>query len=656
MVKTTLWSRAKGLCLLAALTLAAATANAKVLLNENFEYEEGNLYGQGKEIDSTKLGWIRYGSHTQNPIQVVQGALSYAGYQENAIGKAVKITDGSTTDEDLQIAFSNDPITSGSIYAAMLVNITDAGQGEQPAYFVAFTGKTSKGWADGINATEYGRIFSIKSEYDGKFKFGISKNNANPSVITEDLNLGETYLLVLKYEFIDGGTNDITSLWVNPIDFKNEPATTLIGTITQGDASTTNGLQAFEIHQGQTFNRLTPTATIDAVRVATTWAELFNPTSTGGDPDPATPTIIAPTGITFNEVFSNEQYEQKITVKGTDLEGDVTFAVDCDQVTLSATSADKNRVMSDEGFELTLKLIATDATCTAPKLTITSHNATTVEVPLSWTLIPTIDVPDLASLRTKVATVNLDEFPLFRVLGPTAVSYQDGDQTIYLQDDKGGFRLQDDYSVWTGKNFAIGTKVAAGLIGYVTQEFGYYFSPIRITTDGETDVKAVTATLAEIDADKAAYADRLVRIEHVNFANSGQKFGTSQETFSQNGIEAKLRKLASVTDIAGQDIPARATVVGISTSASAVIIAPRGWSDITPESTTGNAAAANDAAICYANDGTLYIEHAAADITIYNLTGICVAKAIAAERIVIGLPQGVYAVKIGDKTQKVVVR
>lgn len=649
MVKTTLWSRAKGLCLLAALTLAAATANAKVLLNENFEYSTSELIGDGISNGT----WIQYGANPEDAIRLTEPGLSKSGYQDEAKGKRVELGNVKLA-KDAQAVFEGESIKEGSIYYAALINLTEAPT-DKANHFMALIQPPYSGILEaGKAGTEFAMLSALQTE-TGKYKLQVSRSNTTIAATEKTYTYGTTYLVVVKFTVVEGTSNDEVRLYVDPTS-EAEPATADALYNSSSGSDLSRGILGLELCQTQTATRNAATVSIDAVRVATTWAELFNPTSTGGDPDPATPTIIAPTGITFNEVFSNEQYEQKITVKGTDLEGDVTFAVDCDQVTLSATSADKDQVMSDEGFELTLKLLATDATCTAPKLTITSHNATTIEVPLSWTLITTIDVPDLASLRTKVATVNLDEFPLFRVLGPTAVSYQDGDQTIYLQDDKGGFRLQDDYSVWTGKNFAIGTKVAAGLIGYVTQEFGYYFSPIRITTDGETDVKAVTATLAEIDADKAAYADRLVRIEHVKFANSGQKFGTSQETFSQNGIEAKLRQLASVTDIAGQDIPARATVVGISTSASAVIIAPRGWSDITPESTTGNTAAANDAAICYANDGTLYIEHAAADITIYNLTGICVAKAIAAERIAIGLPQGVYAVKIGDKTQKVVVR
>lgn len=346
----------------------------------------------------------------------------------------------------------------------------------------------------------------------------------------------------------------------------------------------------------------------------------------------------------------------KITVKGTDLEDDVTFVSTCDQVTLSATSATKEQVMSADGFELTLTLKATGATCD-PKLQIASTNAPAVEVPIAWMVLPTIDVADLAELRAKAAIVNLEDGPVFRITNPVVVSYQDGDKYIYLQDDKGGIRMQYVSSILSTTTLPTGTKIAAGLLGTVSDKFGYEFIPYcDITIDGTAEVKAVTATLAEIDADKAAYADRLVRIEHVTFANSGQKFGTSQESFSQDAKDASLRLFSSVTDIAGQTIPARATVVGISTSTSKLLIAPRGWSDITVESSTVAIDKATIATNCYTQAGMLIVENATTDIAVYNLTGICVAKAAAMPYASFTLPQGIYAVKMNGQTCKVVVK
>ncbi|MCI7430535.1 MAG: hypothetical protein MSS84_06635 [Bacteroidales bacterium] len=453
---------------------------------------------------------------------------------------------------------------------------------------------------------------------------------------------------------------------MNPTSATEPPtADALYNQSSGSDLNTTRGFHGIELCQTQAATKNAATLTIDAIRVATTWAELF-PSATPEpkpepDPDPKKPVISAPESIKFGSsyyVLTGESYDVKIAVKGTNLEDDVTFVSTCDQVTLSAASATKDQVMSADGFELTLTLKATGATCD-PKLQIASKNATTVEVPITWTVLTTIDVANLAELRAKAATVDLEEWPAFRITNPVVVSYQDGDKYIYLQDDKGGIRMKDEYGALSTTTLPTGTKIAAGLLGIIQDKYGYEFIPDRITIDGTAEVKAVTATLAEIDADKAAYVDRLVRVEHVTFNNFGKEvFGANVEkdTIIQEGYKAALRLFSSVTDIAGQTIPARATVVGISTSTSKLLIAPRGWSDITVESSTVAIDKATIATNCYTQAGMLIVENATTDIAVYNLTGICVAKAAAMPYASFTLPQGVYAVKMNGQTCKVVVK
>ena len=649
--------------LLAFLFATTTAATAEVLLNENFEYEAGNLYNQG--------GWVKFGTQAEKPIQVINDNLIFSNYQSEAIGKMIKADcEGNHTgNQDLHKAFTAK--TSGTLYLSALVSIQKV-LGDQ--FFLCFDGATSSSAIeDGKSTSNYWRLFVSQGTTESKFKFGLGKNKTTPTVTTtEEYDLNKTYLIILKYEFIEGATNDNFSLFINQIDAA-EPTPTITTNAGTDATATINGnaknlgIGGVAIMQnGSETKPTTPSFTIDAIRVATTWAELF-PSATPEpkpepEPDPTKPVISAPESIEFGSsyyVLTGESYDVKITVKGTDLEDDVTFASTCDQVTLSAASATKEQVMSADGFELTLTLKATGATCD-PKLQIASTNATTVEVPITWTVLTTIDVADLAELRAKAATVNLEGEPVFRITNPVVVSYQDGSNYIYLQDDKGGIRMQYVSSILSTTTLPTGTKIAAGLLGTVSDNVGYEFIPSRdITIDGTATVNAVTATLAEIDADKAAYADRLVRVEHVTFNNFGKEvFGANVEkdTIIQEGYKAALRLFSSVTDIAGQTIPARATVVGISTSTSKLLIAPRGWSDITGESSTVAIDKATAATICYTHAGTLIVENAATDIAVYNLTGICVAKAAAAPRITVDLPQGVYAVKMGGQTYKVVVK
>lgn len=643
--------------LLLAFLFATTTATAEVLLNENFEYEVGYLYNQG--------GWVKYSSHAKDSIRVVNTPLTYDGYQTTPIGKAVRIGSSDTQGQDLMKHFCDTGfVKANSFYLAALVNIEQAGTN----YFLTLVDSASYAFADGKAPTEKLRLLATpNSENDNQFYFEIAKGNASSVKTTQAYELHTTYWVVIKYEFIIAATDSATTktddkilLYINPTSTTTpteSSANAILSGDTYGSDIAWRGTNGIQLKQGATSTKTCPTLTIDAIRVATTWDELFPSATT--DPDPKKPVISAPESIKFGSsyyVLTGESYDVTVNIKGTNLEGDVTFAVDCDQVTLSATSATKKQVMSAEGFDLKLTLKATGATCD-PKLQIASKNATTVEVPITWTVLTTIDVADLAELRAKAATVNLEEWPVFRITNPVVVSYQDGDKYIYLQDDKGGIRMTDAYSALSTTTLPTGTKIAAGLLGTVSNNYGYEFIPSRdITIDGTATVNAVTATLAEIDADKAAYVDRLVRVEHVTFNNAGGTFGTAQETFSQDDKEAALRLFSSVTDIAGQTIPARATVVGISTSTSKLLIAPRGWSDITVESSTVAIDKATIATNCYTQAGMLIVENATTDIAVYNLTGICVAKAAAMPYASFTLPQGVYAVKMNGQTCKVVVK
>lgn len=648
--------------LLAFLFATTTAATAEVLLNENFEYEaETEL--------SASANWELFGkvANTTAPIKIQSSNLTKTHYQETAIGGSVSL--GATNGgQDLQYQFS-EPICYSAeagktdVYYSVLINIANA-PAENPAHFLCFLYTLSNGTLEKTGFTspgEYARLFATQSS-EGKYKLGVSRSNTTIAEANLELLYNETYLVVVKHKFVSGTTNDEVYLYINPAKESEPTEANVVYKGTSGpdivesvaDGKPARGIHGIELCQGQSASRNAATLTIDAIRVATTWAELF-PSATS---EPAKPVISAPESIGFGDsyyVLTGESYDVKIAVKGTDLEDDVTFVSTCDQVTLSATSATKEQVMSADGFELTLTLKATGATCD-PKLQIASTNATTVEVPITWTVLTTIDVADLAELRAKAATVNLEGEPVFRITNPVVVSYQDGDKYIYLQDDKGGIRMKDELGVVSATTLPTGTKIAAGLLGIIQDKYGYEFIPDRITIDGTAEVKAVTATLAEIDADKAAYADRLVRIEHVTFNNAGGTFGTAQETFSQDDKEAALRLFSSVTDIAGQTIPARATVVGISTSASKLLIAPRGWSDITVESSTVAIDKATIATNCYTQAGMLIVENATTDIAVYNLTGICVAKAAAMPYASFTLPQGIYAVKMNGQTCKVVVK
>jgi hypothetical protein len=154
------------------------------------------------------------------------------------------------------------------MYASAVINVIDSTQlastFSDNSYFLHFgsTDSTSAG-------SLLGRIH-IKKVVGGKYRLGIQNTSGTGASQTEfasDLVYGTPCLLVLKYD-LNGSSNDIASLWVNP--------TSLGGTEPSGQV-TNNGSTT----PGTAFGSIclrnataTPNAEIDEIRVGNTWADV----------------------------------------------------------------------------------------------------------------------------------------------------------------------------------------------------------------------------------------------------------------------------------------------------------------------------------------------------------------------------------------------
>ncbi len=267
------------------------TVTAQPLLVENFEYAEGSTL--------VANGWTAHSGSGTNSLTVVSPGLSYLGYEGSDIGLSVGMV---KSGEDVNKTFAGQ--TSGSVYAAFLVNISDAGANEGD-YFIHFMKD---------NTTDFrGRVFVQKHATEPKIRFGINRGSNATSVNWTDYvyDLNTTLLLVLKYEFVTGDKNDICSLFINPTIGSAEPVANIVNpTETNNDLATLN---AIALRQGKTENG--SILTLDALRVATTWDEAVKQSS-GEDLQPPVATFfpdneatnvsvnVVPT-ITFNEPIFN---------------------------------------------------------------------------------------------------------------------------------------------------------------------------------------------------------------------------------------------------------------------------------------------------------------------------------------------------------------
>ena len=227
---------------------------ASRLINEGFEYTSGTLLTDNGYLNS---------SGTSNFLTVGTGnGLSITGYPlSGGNGIAMK-----NTGQDVYKTFTSQ--NSGDVYISFLINVSQALTGD---YILGMS-------QDGLQTSYYDRVF-LKSSGSG-YVFGMlktSQSGVTPTTYwgTTELALNTTYLVVVKYSFVAGDLNDTISLFVFADGNVpgSEPASGEINKITDITNDAAN-LASFTLRQGS--STAAPTLTIDGIRVAKLWADLFN--------------------------------------------------------------------------------------------------------------------------------------------------------------------------------------------------------------------------------------------------------------------------------------------------------------------------------------------------------------------------------------------
>ncbi|MCK4358053.1 MAG: T9SS type A sorting domain-containing protein [Candidatus Cloacimonetes bacterium] len=219
--------------------------NSAPLMVENFDFS-GYL---------DENGWTQHSGSTDR-IDTTTG-LTYTDYVCSGIGNAA-LVDG--TSQDVNKTFS--AVSSGTVFSTFMVNVSSAGT----SYYFHFA---SDPWSYAYRA----RMF-CNSDGTGDFEFGLSFSGGSADGLTNnDYSFNTTYLVTVKYVFIDGENNDEVSLYVSTSGVPTtEPVTPTLGpfTSTAGDIS---NVGAVALRQSSS----TPHIIIDGIRVATNWEDATLP-------------------------------------------------------------------------------------------------------------------------------------------------------------------------------------------------------------------------------------------------------------------------------------------------------------------------------------------------------------------------------------------
>jgi len=269
--------------------MSAANAQATLPVYEPFDYPTGAYLHH-------QTGYV--GFNSGDSIAIVSGSLQYPDLPASIGNKINFAGAGMETKYDIET------VNSDTIYYSFLITINDISgvTDSNGGYFAGF----------GASNTLLGNSLWTKQVNDTVFKFGAEVRTSATGVTwsDDDYNIGETYLVVGSYTFVNGTQNDVSQLWINPdLGLPTEPTATITD---QWSASNDlSSISHFFFRRDSATE--TPDVDIDELRIGTSWTDV-------------TPTI--PASLKKNEIqglslFPNPATEMLYITSNTDSQKDV---------------------------------------------------------------------------------------------------------------------------------------------------------------------------------------------------------------------------------------------------------------------------------------------------------------------------------------------
>ena len=556
--------------------LSPVNVGARVVINEIFDYAAGPLVGNS--------AWHRFNTNnTGDPVQLAGTGLTYAGYQDTATGKSAVLVPGASSSEKPYLAFPSwdDRITSGCVYLSLLMNVTSPGN-DSYCFAIGSLSKTNFG-KDDKSGSDNLRIFTKSGSTAGKFCLGFSKNKSTGTYIDAEYDIGTTYLVVLKYEFVDGSNNDVCSIWVNPDTDAIEP-TAALSTNVGADFSTNNGINILILRQGGNASRSGAAVAFDALRLATSWAELFGKSS-GEDPEPK-PTdgtiTVSQSSLDFGTTLQGVPVSKTVVIKAANISGNVSLSTSASDFNITPADIPAADAMTEEGVVATVTMTASTSGEKSGKVIISASGAENSAINLSGKVTAIETISSAAFVNNNAG----DGTTLYRYVGLGAtVTYVDAvAKRLYAQDVVGGICF--DYSAIDTASFAVNDKLKNALGTIVKQTdgsnvFKILSSDYTLTHDA-TPKEPLEVSASEVALDPTSYIFRLLTLtDDVAFDQSGDgvSFAAKAHTGTSGTTSVNVQPFAG-TDIIGTTVPSNATVTGISHSVNGVTLRPRNAADV----------------------------------------------------------------------------
>lgn len=567
----------------AAMFVPWQSASADLLMNDNFDYDTGDLYGKG--------GWIQYGSNVAGPIQVIPNSLTYAGYQTAPVGGRVVVA-STPSGQDLYKFFDDDKmVKEGVCYVSFLLNVRSHNNGK--AYFFAMIPQTKNGLKDKGSGTECVKLYVSGGEDNSKFKISIAKSAAitGSKYAATEYNVSETYLVVVGYDF----NSNTASLWVNPTDKEEVPTADVSDTEGTNISVTNGGVKAIELRQGtnSSGSQAVADVEIDALRAATTWPELF--VETPGEVED-TPTLsLSKNTIEMPESFPDAITDTSVTLYGQYLTNDVTVTcpegMECTPSVITAEQAN-----STEGVELFFSY--TTPSQSGPynyNVTLSSEGAQEALLTIKGSVIDVVNVANSSQLENLFDDPTFQE-KMYRYTGKAVVTYVEPgtsrDFNIYAQDMFGGMRINTSQTGQTECQYKAGDEISdvffvlpeksMGLISMLAfpQSMDGSFGKLTATDKSKTPADVTLAEMTAATLPTSIF--KLLKVGNVRIQDAeGKKFEANKNYTITDGEKTAVVRVFAGSDLIGTDIPTGTlTLTGISGSIGSFVLNLRSQSDI----------------------------------------------------------------------------
>ena len=217
------------------------------LIKEEFDYPVGTLL--------TDVGYTAHSGGETNSIAVTEASISYSEYASSGIGNEISLL---ATGQDVNKLF--DPQTKDVLYFGLLVNVSSTSTSGD--YFFHLSSNPGGAFK--------GRLW-VKEDGDGKIGFGISHGSNTPEYTDFIYDKNSTYLVALKYEFIEGADNDKVAIYINPTVGEVEPST---GWLYSTDSPTDlENIGYYAFRQGSSGNNVN--VKVDGVRFSKVFEKVF---------------------------------------------------------------------------------------------------------------------------------------------------------------------------------------------------------------------------------------------------------------------------------------------------------------------------------------------------------------------------------------------